>query len=248
MRQYAFSLLLLMSLAADGSAETLKIDGSSKEAYERSIKAMADSLSGAEKEMFSKGLINLIITRYPPAAGAEGLTLLQFIQPAVESAHIHMDGVAVEEILARGRQLAAAKPSQSPSQVADDDATLSCLKQKVVVESATLQKGDFGFFAAYRVTNNLPYAIGGIWLGYEIRSEGRSVPWEREDFVTAIAGGIEPGETRELSHGFSLLSPSTPENATVTFQLMDIADAESRLVIKTRSVIGWPDQKSPHGC
>jgi hypothetical protein len=247
MRQHVICMLMMLSLPATAFAQPMKIDGSSKENYEASIKAMADSLSAENKEIFSKGLINLILTRYPPAIGAEGLTLLQFIQPAVEAAHIHMNGVTVEEIMARGRQLALGQSTSKPEHTEQDE-TLECLKQKVVIESTRLRKGDFGFSATYRITNNLSYAIGGIWLAYEVRSEGRSVPWAKEDFVTAIAGGIEPGETRELSYSLSLLSSSTPEDATVSFQVMDVADAESRLVLKTRGVIGWPDQKSPHGC
>jgi hypothetical protein len=39
----------------------LKIDGTSKETFERSTKAMADTLSNADREIFASGLLNLIL-------------------------------------------------------------------------------------------------------------------------------------------------------------------------------------------
>ena len=105
------------------------VDGSSKEAYERSVKAMADELSDEDKEAFGRGLINLIITRYPPATGAEGLAMLQFMQPAVEAAHITLDGVTRDEILAKGREIMAADASKAepPAAVDPIDEIRACL-------------------------------------------------------------------------------------------------------------------------
>ena len=65
-----FYSILLAVWATAATAQDLTVDGSSQEAYERSAKAMADSLSEADREAFARGLINLIITRYPAAQGA----------------------------------------------------------------------------------------------------------------------------------------------------------------------------------
>ena len=250
MRKYLlfFPIILAMSgvtLAFDGI-----VDGTSKESYERSIKAMADQLSPQDKEVFGKGLINLIITKYPPAVGAEGLAMLQFMPQAIESAHINMAGVTADEIMERGRKLVAASKPTSQVATGSENADLTaCIRKKVTISSPSFIRGNFGYTSEFKVTNNLPYAIAGIWIDYTIKSENRTVPWEEDDFVQSISGGIEPGETRKLSTTFSLLSRETPPTAAVTMTVRDVADPEKKLVIKPAGgVIGWPEEKSSKGC
>ena len=244
----SFTIFLALSVAAfalDGS-----VDGTSKESYERSIKAMADQLSPEDKEIFSKGLINLIVTRYPPATGAQGFALLQFMPQAIESAHVNLAGVTADEIMARGRELVAASNPTSRAATVDEDADLTdCLRQKVTISSPSFEKGDFAYSSRFNVTNNLPYAIAGIWIDYMIKSDNRSVPWAEDSFVQGISGGIEPGETRTLSTRFSMLSRETPLTAKVSMSVRDVADPEKKLVIKSGGgVIGWPEEKSGKGC
>jgi hypothetical protein len=231
---------------------TGSVDGTSKEGYEKSLKAMADQLSAADKEVFSKGLINLIITRYPPAAGAQGLILMQFMQPAIEAAPINMNGVTADEIMARGRELAAKSQSASApaaAAAADTNGIKACVEKKVVITSPTFEKGDYSLGSRFQVTNHLPYAIAGIWIDYKIKSDNRSVPWSEDDFVISISGGIEPGETRQLSTSFSLLSQDTPMTAKVSMTVRDVADPDKKLVVKaTGGVSGWPMDRSPKGC
>lgn len=251
MRRYLLSLPVLLSLSSAAFALTGSVDGSSKEAYEKSLKAMADQLSPADKEIFSKGLINLMITRYPPAAGAQGLMLMQFMSAAIEAAPVNMNGVTADEIMARGREVAAKNPpaAATPAANVDTKAILDCVDKKVLITSPTFEKGDFSLGSRFKVTNNLPYAIAGIWIDYKIKSDNRSVPWSEENFVMEISGGIEPGETRQLSTSFNLLSRDTPLTAKVTMTVRDVADPDKKLVVKAAGgVSGWPNERSPKGC
>lgn len=250
MRRYLLSLSFLLGLSSTALALTGSVDGTSKETYEKSLKAMADQLSEGDKQVFSKGLINLMITRYPPAAGAQGLMLLQFMQPAIEAAPVNMNGVTADEIMARGRELVAqAQAASAPAPTSDTNGTLACLEKKVVISSPTFEKGDYSLGSRFQVTNNLPYAIAGIWVDYRIKSDDRSVPWAEDNFVMGISGGIEPGETRQLSTIFSLLSRDTPMTAKVHMTVRDVADPDKRLVVKAAGgVSGWPTDRSPKGC
>ncbi len=189
MRRYLLSLPILLGLSSAALALTGIVDGTSKETYEKSLKTMADQLSAADKEVFSKGLINLIITRYPPATGAQGLMLLQFMQPAIEASPVNMNGVTADEIMARGRELVAAQAqaASAPAPNADTNGTLACLEKKVVISSPTFEKGDYRLGSRFQVTNNLPYAIAGIWVDYRVKSDNRSVPWAEDNFVMAIS-------------------------------------------------------------
>ncbi|MCQ1779423.1 hypothetical protein NOJ05_19630 [Neorhizobium galegae] len=247
---YLLSFPVLLSLSSAAFALTGTVDGSSKEAYEKSLKGMADQLSPAEKEIFSKGLINLMITRYPPAAGAQGLMLMQFMPAAIEAAPVNMNGVTADGIMARGRQVAAkSSAAVTTAPYVDAKAILECVGNKVTITSPTFEKGDFSLGSRFTVTNNLPYAIAGIWIDYKIKSDGRSVPWAEDNFVMSISGGIEPGETRQLSTSFSLLSRDIPLTAKVTMTVRDVADPDKKLVVKAAGgVSGWPNERSLKGC
>ncbi len=249
MRRHLLSLPILLCFGSALAASGV-IDGTTKESYERSLKAIADQLTPEEKEVFSKGLINLILTRYPPAADAKGLMLLQFMGPAVEAAHINMNGLSADDILKRGRQIMADQGNPNdPVAKEAITATVACIASKVSVSGVTFEKGDFNYQSDFTITNHLPYAIAGIYITYQIKSDNRAVAWEDDKFVSAIPGGIEPGETRVLGHTFSLLSRDTPPDAKVTMQVVDVADPEKRLVSRSHGgVMGWPDEKSDKGC
>ena len=227
--------------ASTANAQGITVDGSSQETYERSIKAMADSLSEADRDAFGRGLVNLIITRYPAAQGAEGSAMLQFLGPAIDAAHITLDGVPMSEILERGREIIAteATPEADPVDVLRD-----CLQQRVLISNAVIERGSYGRTISLDVTNNLPWAIAGIRVNYVAMSDGRSVPWENNDFSLSISGGIEPGETRTIS-ATAFLSSEAPDELITTATVLDVSDPLERLLIKDVSVAGWAEESHP---
>lgn len=243
-------ILAIICFASNATAQGMVVDGSSKEAYERSVKAMADELSDEDKEAFGRGLINLIITRYPPATGAEGLAMLQFMQPAVEAAHITLDGVTRDEILAKGREIMAADASKAepPAAVDPIDEIRACLQSHVLIANFEIERGSYGRNISMDVTNNLPWAIAGIRVEYVAMSEGRSVPWHKDDFSLGISGGVEPGETRTLRTSASLFPNDAPDELSTSAVVVDVADPLERQLIKDVTVIGWADDKSPLIC
>lgn len=246
-------LLLVISLVGwsySALAQEMTVDGTSKETYEQSIKAMADGLSAEDREAFGRGLINLIVTRYPPAQGAQGLAMIQFMEPAVAAAHITLDGVSREEILAKGREIVASDANETASDSAPNpaDAIRSCLQGKIVITSAKIESASYGRNISMDVTNNLSWAISGIRVEYIAMSEGRSVPWAQDDFSLSISGGIEPGETRTVATSASLFPSDAPEELIVSVQVLDVADPLQRQLIKDVTVIGWADDKSAMAC
>ena len=251
-----FTSLLFMLLALSHSvwAEDFVVDGSTREAYERSIKTMAESLPEEDRELFAKGLIDLVFTRYPPAQGAKGLEALLFIQPAAEAAHITLDGVGREEIVERGRELAArakARTSEKETSVADVKATLrQCIQERVIFTNAVVEQGSFGHTIQIEVTNGLSWAIAGIRIGYTITSAGRSVPWEQDDFALSISGGIEPGETRTVRTSIQRIHSDAPSDLMVDVEVLDVADPQFRQLLRDVRVIGgkWTDETSDLPC
>ena len=249
MRIAVFGLALLFSVSS-ALGQEMKVDGSSKEAYERSIKEMADRLSEEDKEIFGRGLMNLIVSRYPPAAGADGLALLQFMRPAVEAAHITLDGVSLEEILAKGREVKNADTNRLEATETTEPAedVLECLRRSVLVSNARIEPSRFSRTIILDVTNNLPWAISGIRVEYVVTSEGRSVPWEKDNLSLSVSGGIEPGETRTLRTSSSRIPHDAPDQLTASMTVLDVADPLERQLIKDVTVIGWAEERSPLIC
>lgn len=214
------------------------------------MKSMVEGMSAEDKNIFGHGLISLILKRYPPAQGAKGAGVIQFIPSAIEAAHITLDGVTLDEILAAGREGNSDKPSESGTKGdRDDDASedLICLKEKVVIANAKIVKTDFGKNIKLSVTNKLSWAISGIGIGYTVMSEGRKVPWSQEEFYISIDGGIEPNETRSVSTT-AFISSEAPELLTVSAKVLDVADADKRQLIKATTIAGWSPDKTILKC
>lgn len=242
------AVLLLFSQPA--LAQDQVVDGSSTETYERSVKSMVEGMSDEDREAFGRGLMNLIITGYPAAQGAEGLAMLQFMEPAVGAAHITLDGVSRDEILTRGREIVAADNSASVTaqEVDPTEETRACLQANILIANPTIEKGSYGRTISMDVTNNLTWAIAGIRVEYIAMSEGRSVPWEKDDFSMSISGGIEPGETRTIRTSASLFPNDAPDELITTVAVLDVSDPLERQLIKDVTVIGWAEEQSPMGC
>ncbi|MEX2278230.1 MAG: hypothetical protein WD674_10665 [Cucumibacter sp.] len=216
---------------------------------------MADSLDEQDKKDFGQGLLNMMLTEYPAASGAQGLQLLQFMQPAVEAAHITLDGRTLEEILERGRSIAdddapAVADADGAGDAAEDsaEALRQCLQEMVKIDSAVIEEGAYsGHNVEVTVTNGLDWAIAGIRVAYQVSSEGRSVPWMDEDFSLSISGGIEPGETRTV-RTTAFVPADAPEELITHAQVLDVSDQFERQLIRDVRVMGWGEERSEMTC
>lgn len=239
---------LVLASTVNSFAEPV-IDGSSRDSFERSAKAMVDSLPESERDDFGKALLNMILTRYPAASGAEGLALLSLMPAAMESAHITMDGVEMSEILERAKEIAnTSDQSETPVEVVADDGLIGCLRSKITLSNARIKDGDFSPQVGVDVTNNLPFAISAIRYQYRVISEGRSIPWVDDVFSIEIPGGIEPNETRYVGSTIYNLNTEVNPELKVSVTLLDVADPEKRLMIGDVRIIGWPDEPSVMIC
>jgi hypothetical protein len=242
--------MLFFSLSNVHVANSRTIDGSSKDAYERSVKAMTEGMSKEDKEIFGHGLLSLILTRYPPAQGAKGFEVLQLMAPALEAAHITLDGLSLDEILAAGRKEKEAKEVKSAEQDGKSDnfpTDLDCLQKRILLTKVKIEKSDFGRNLSVDVTNRLSWPISAVRIEYIAQSVGRSVPWHQHDFFLSIDGGIEPNETRTISTT-AFVSNEAPDDLNVSAVILDVADQKKRQFIKEVSVAGWSDEKTKFQC
>ena len=98
------------------------------------------------------------------------------------------------------------------------------------------------------MTNRLDWPVSGIRIGYRILSPGRSVPWASDDTVHSVGGGIEPGETRLVDVWIPDVPREAPNDVFAEFEVLDVADAETRLLVGGVSVASWSREPSPNAC
>ena len=238
--------LLTAILCSPACADELKIDGTSKETFAKSVGAMAATLSPADKEVFQKGLMNLMVTKYPPAEGAEGLQMLAFMPQAIEVAHVTLNGYTRNQILEHGRKLGAA--SAAKVKTVDNRAQVEdCLRKALPVTGAAVVKGDFGRSVTMSVTNNLKWAVSFLHIHYVVSTPGRSVAWVDKTFGGSISGGIEPGETREVQTSAYDL-PREAVNLEVKAEVIDVADPQKRQLVGKTRYVNTPEELSPNKC
>ena len=246
---FAAALGFLLSLNTCHAAD-MKVDGRTKESFDRSVKAMADTLSDADKKVFAEGLMNMILTEYPSAKGMSGIAVLSVAPQALDAAHVTMDGKTLSEIVARGRSVDQQTDAQQGKETAAksvDEPRRECLRQKVLLSKASIDKQDYGYNIAMEVTNHLDWPIAGIRVSYSATSEGRAVPWIEADFAMELSGGVEPGETRKIST--SAFPPANaPSSFVVKAKLLDVSDQNKSLFVRDVRIMGWSDKKSERRC
>lgn len=238
---------MLTLCATPVAAQT--VDGTTVESYERSVRAMVDTLPEADRPVFAKGMMNMIITGYPAAAGVEGLALMSIMPAAVDAAHITLDGVTLKQIMERGRSLADSQAGAADA-ATNDLATdrQACLVSAVSIENAKVEKGAYNTLLTMTVTNGLGWAVSGLRFEYSVATPGRSVSWLEDDVSLAIAGGIEPGESRTVSTSLFGLPAEAVAPLRADIALNDVADQHKRLFVGGVRVMGWSDEPSDFAC
>lgn len=241
--------LALILAATPALADDLTIDGTSQETFEASVREMTEGLSDGDAKAFAAGLMNVILTEYPPAKGQEGLSILFFGEEATKAAPRTLNGKTRDEILERGRSLSGFNVAATDDQAASDQERVrECLRQAVVVADATVERRDFSPSLQLTIANRLSWPIAGIRFHYEIRTEGRAVPWAEDDTALAIAGGIEPGEVRTVGTSLMFMPSEAREPFDVKVTISDVADQDKRQLIGDVRIIDWGQEPSARTC
>jgi hypothetical protein len=198
-----------------------RIDGSSKEAFKKSLEAMSKSLNEDQRKELSEAVMTLGF-----ADGMNGFRLGAAHDVMEQRIRDNVHGKTFSEIqtavatLKKQRaeerekkekqraeeraKYAAKKKAQIESEITE----LEAEKAKAVEAAATLEKfqvlrsrfyfSDSGFGAVpvveITVKNGLPGAVAKVYFAAVLSSPGRSVPWVNESFNYSITGGLESGE------------------------------------------------------
>ncbi len=208
-----------------------KIDGSSDEAFARSMNKVRGSLSSPEARLvFDEGVT--LASRNPADLEA------QFPEtfPARTPVQIRdlLGGRTATEILALYDSLSLRRDSMALRmlrfQKARSDSARSVISSvlisdpqfRVVRYNDRFAKIDATF------TNRTAFAISSADAHVVLRSPGRSVPWAEDNFTFFFDGGLEPGESRrETVYGDAIWRMTeAPPTAQLLIELRTLSTAE----------------------
>lgn len=231
--------------------DALQIDAADRAGLEADLKRMAASVSADDKEAYQAGFVILLLDRYPPAKGLDGFARLSMVEPALAAAHENMQGVTVADIVAAGRanldriEAGKAEVAQAASQ---KELLVACLQSHLPVTKANVVRGQYDRTLSFTVRNNLSWAISGVRVSYDITSTGRTVPWSSDTGVRSIAGGLEPGETKELTYPLTFFPSDAPDDLAVMLRIVDVGDSQQRQLVGDVRIIGWREELSDQTC
>lgn len=222
-----------------------KIDGSSDEAFKKSISKISESLSESERSKFTTDVMYLAMQGVnfkdvmsgrikPENISADMLASLG--GKSAKEVSVEADRVRAERA-ERERQQALSEIQELEKKKAESDLAAEQLKKFEVLKSRFYKREEKYSYRAkpiieVSVKNGTGKAVSRAYFKGTISSPGRSVPWLVESFNYEISGGVEPDETQSWSLAPNQFSEwgdvDPPKDAMFTVEVirLDGADKE----------------------
>lgn len=128
---------------------------------------------------------------------------------------------------------------------ANDAHLASCVREHIGVEAEIDRPRGV---LRMTISNRLSYAISSLSYEVVVTEPGRSVPWHTSESGLAIAGGIEPGETRTIGAHMSRISSDAGNNLDVAVTVLDAADQDKTSIAGVSRFRDWSNGPSERGC
>lgn len=200
---FMFVLILLTGCAPD------KLDTSSEDATKASLEKITSSLSTEQKSIFQTAIqaaiveaafsgksagLNTALSQYNGKTGDEIIVEYQKVQVALTAERAAKQAKRKADLEKKIMELKAQQLNRMQ--------VLSKLKL-VKLEDAKIEKQEMGFMSEYRfiatVSNGSDITLTRVDFNFRITSPGREVPWNKDDGIFFIDGGLQPGEVRKES-------------------------------------------------
>lgn len=206
MKRLAFIGLTAALLAGCGEP---KLDGTSEEAFKKSVANVAQSLSEDKRQQFGTDLKVVTLANVDMASVLAGKANTDDVSTAIFS---HLNGKTAEQVSTEAARILAERQSREDAQAMAEIKELILKRDEAETAKADLAKfsvsksrfyfykGEYDYRAQPRielsVTNGTSIAVSRAYFKGTLASPGRSIPWLVEDFNYEISGGLEPGETQ----------------------------------------------------
>ena len=230
--------ILLMSLIVV-SCGGPKIDGSSQEKFDKSLKKMNEKLTEDEKDKLTEAMI---------AIAFENLDFedLLFADTEDYSDEIKekLDGKTAKQIISEGDRIKREKALAEISELKEKEKEVKesqVYLKKIEISKAKFYKRKemFGVqpIIEFSAKNGLDEAISKIYCRGTISSPERSVPWFVDEFNYNISGGLEPGESANWSLAPNIFSDwadaKNPKGSIFTIEVLQVDGANGEILYTT---------------
>lgn len=237
------SHILFVSLLVwhqSAAADIDRIDGSTVEKFEWSLKEIHANLSVEDIYVFNAGLWDMIENEYPLSRGAYGIKRTLIWQRALDSAHITMHGVLVADVMEWGEFLASIK-TEKPDEIkaeSNDErmaAEVICLNKKIEIVSGDVRRHTHSDYYTYDIVflikNNMDFAISSISFDYALRQPDRSVAWAKENKYYSFKGGVEVGEERAVVFSITETPYVRSDKTILSLEFTEARDSDEATVV-----------------
>jgi hypothetical protein len=219
---------------------TKKIDATTEETYNQSLKSIKESLSGNEIEKLQ---IAFMIIGFNKVEFTDVLKGKVF---DAESTMKSLHGMTYDDILNYAENIKQEKAEKEKSKAKSEikelllkkkegESKVKFLDSVAVLKSKLYERTDFmrEVGLELEVQNNSSKAISRIFFRGVVTSKGREIPWVSEEFNYIFSGGIEPKEKvkANLNVTFSgFANRDIPKNAIFTATVFKVYGANEILL------------------
>jgi hypothetical protein len=237
--------ILATFLAACSGPMDTKIDGSTPDAYQKSLSAIKSRMSPEDAKRFEDSLVVVgMSAMIPKEGGLLGMFAAmgnpeQLQRKAMEA----VNGKTPREIIQAADAQKRERAEGELRSVTEELATLEKRKAEADASRPFLAKIVVGAPRYYwrtgsymdqpmismRVTNNTDKALSRIYYHGTVTTPGRTIPWIDDDFNNEIRGGLEPGESKDLDlapNMFSNWGPKETKERTDLVLTVRVINAE----------------------
>ncbi len=191
----------------------IRIDGSSQEAYKKSLAAIKAKLSPEETKKLEEAMQIVVFSAMVPAEGGLFAMMAAMNDPekTIATMLATVNGKTPRELIAQADAKIKERTKEELKSVVSEIAELEkrkadAGKAKVFLSGIVVADPKFYWSGGYypepvidlKVTNNSGIALSRLFFHGVVSTPGRTIPWIAEDFNYEISGGLEHGETKHL--------------------------------------------------
>ncbi|WP_371860127.1 DUF6694 family lipoprotein [Halovibrio variabilis] len=222
-----------------------KIDTSSMPASVVSVEKVRESLPAYKRGEFDRGLIIIATSTF---SGVDILNPQRMNAAEIaESANAQMHGLTGDQVIHRADKILRDRRARARDhairtlkRLENKHAQASSDQQQLArfsIDNARYYMSESPYGALepvidLDVTNGTDQAISELFLRGVVTSPERTVPWVDETFYYVVAGGIEPGETRQWSLAPNRFGPwgnaQIPDDAELTITLKALRGSDDQ--------------------
>ncbi len=243
MKKLLISVIVIFVIGCTAPIDT-KIDASSKESAKKSIATIKSKLKKDEADKLDESLKVIAFSEINTEGGLLGMMAqLQNPEAILEGALSKIDGKSPNEIISLANEIQRDRWKKQLNSVTQEISDLIAKRndyesameflEKIIIKSPKFYSSKVGFLQQpvidFTIANNTNRALARIYFHGTVTSLGREIPWISEDFNYKFPGGLEKGETKQLSLSPNMYSSWGNNEASKrkdTVLVVDVLNAE----------------------